>query len=75
MEKITSTLALALVCTLCGCQTARNDSAWEYKQVYANLSDQQLNDYAKQGWHVDQIIKGRETGSEWVYILLKRRAP
>ena len=41
--------------------------------MHAHLSDQELNDYAKQGWLVDQIVKGRtEQNNEWVYFLLKR---
>ncbi len=75
MKQITTAVFLCLVCvlTLCGCHTKHQEAAWEYKQIYAHLSDRQLNDYAKQGWLVDQIVKGREQSSEWVYILLKRR--
>jgi hypothetical protein len=74
MKRIASAVLLLLVCTFCGCHTPHTNTGWEYKQVYAHLSDQQLNDYAKQGWLVDQLVKGRsDQGNEWVYILLKRR--
>ena len=77
MKRIKTAAFLFLVCvlTLCGCHTAHQEATWEYKQIYAHLSDRQLNDYAKQGWLVDQIVKGREQSSEWVYILLKKRVP
>ena len=74
MKLITSVVLLLLVSVFCGCHTPQKNTAWEYKQVYAHLSDQQLNDYARQGWLVDQVVKGRpEGGNEWVYFLLKRR--
>jgi hypothetical protein len=73
MKRITSAVLLLLVCAFCGCHTPPTNTAWEYKQVYAHLSDQRLNDYAKEGWLVDQLVKGRDQGHEWVYILLKRR--
>ena len=45
----------------------------EYKQVNGTQSDQQLNDYARQGWTVDQVCKAlRSDNHEWHYFLLKR---
>ena len=75
MKQIGTTfLSLACVLALCGCHTPPKGTAWEYKQIDAHLSDQQLNDYARQGWLVDQVVKGRTAqNNEWVYILLKRQ--
>jgi hypothetical protein len=45
----------------------------EYKQVTGDLSDQQLDDYAREGWVVDDVEKGRHVdSSRWHYYLLKR---
>ena len=70
---IAGSAAVLCAVLLCGCHTPPKSTAWEYKQIDAHLSDQQLNDYAKQGWLVDQVVKGRTAqNNEWVYILLKR---
>lgn len=61
---------------LAGCQSppkAPPPVTWEYKQVNGPQSDQQLNDYARQGWTVDQVSKAlRSDNHEWHYFLLKR---
>ncbi len=37
---------------LAGCCTTPHVTKWEYKQVYAQVSDDSLNKYGDEGWSV-----------------------
>ena len=78
MKRTITAALLGLLCAaaLSGCHTPHREAAWEYKQIYSQLGDNQLSAYAKEGWQVHQVLKGRDpAGSEWTYVLLKRQVP
>lgn len=70
-KSITLIFALSALLLAGCCSTHRHVTQWEYKQVFAQVSDEGLNKLADEGWSV--VCCGTsQTGSFYVLKRAKR---
>ncbi len=68
MKKHIAITLTASALFLAGCCTAHHVTKWEYKQVYAQVSDESLNKLGDEGWSV--VACG--TSQTGTFYVLKR---